>query len=76
LRAEGLAIPPGEEFEQKLLHAGSAGSRKRAALMPPAGPIVQTDADIPALRGNRKPPIPAAYCRGTGPLFIPRTAPI
>src|SRR6476620_11180982 len=27
LRAERLAIPPGEEFEQKLFHQGSAGSK-------------------------------------------------
>jgi hypothetical protein len=51
LRAERLAVPPGEYFEQKQLHQGFAGSGRRDAVMPSAGRIVQTGSAIAAIPG-------------------------
>src|SRR5205823_11431989 len=45
LRAERLAIPPGEEFEQKLFHKARP-VREALALMPSARRIVQISPEV------------------------------
>src|SRR5262249_37950608 len=49
LRAEGLAVPPGEEFEPKLLHELLCRFEKRDAVMPSAHPIVQMRCQFAAI---------------------------
>src|SRR6476469_6140425 len=41
LRAKSLAVPPCEQFEQKELHRRGRFEGRMAAVMPPAGGIVQ-----------------------------------